>query len=93
MLSQRAWSLKNFGDTSRNTGLLAHIRKEVAEIEQDPSDLVEWTDLIILGMEGFWKNGGQPSQLIEYIEGKQAVNRARTWPKPTSPDQPIEHIQ
>lgn len=55
---QRRWSAATFGPGYRTAGILAHIRKELAEIEADPHDLEEWIDVILLAIDGFWRHGG-----------------------------------
>lgn len=49
---QRQWSRKTFGEGKRTIGILAHIRKELAEIEAKPDDLEEWIDVVILALDG-----------------------------------------
>ena len=39
---QRAFSLKTFGPGARTAGVIDHIRKELREIEADPTDIEEW---------------------------------------------------
>ena len=93
LANQRAWSLRTFGPGTRLLGVLDHIRKELAEIEADPTDLREWVDVIILAFDGAWRAGWEPQQIIDAIKAKQAKNEARTWPdwRTMSPDQAIEH--
>lgn len=49
------WSERTFGPGQRTQGVVAHIRKELAEIEADPLDLMEWIDVANLAMDGFWR--------------------------------------
>lgn len=90
---QREWSRETFGPGSRTLGVLDHIRKELAEIEADPTDLAEWVDVIILAFDGAWRAGWEPQQIIDAIKAKQARNEARTWPdwRTADPDKAIEH--
>lgn len=90
---QRDWSGKTFGPGPRTKGVVDHIRKELAEIEADPSDIAEWIDVVILGLDGAWRAGHSPDQIIEAIAAKQAKNEERVWPdwRTLSPDQAIEH--
>ncbi len=87
------WSRETFGPALRTKGVIDHIRKELREIEQDPRDLSEWVDVIILAMDGFWRHGGQPGDLMPALLGKQKMNMARVWPdwRTMSEDQAIEH--
>lgn len=89
---QRDWSAKTFGPGFRR-GTIDHIRKELEEIEADPLDLNEWVDVIILALDGAWRAGHAPQQILDAIQQKQAKNEGRTWPDwRTQPlDQAIEH--
>lgn len=90
---QREWSERTFGPGPRTKGVVDHIRKELKEIEDDPSDLREWVDVVILALDGAWRAGWQPQEIIDAIKAKQARNEARTWPdwRTMSADQAIEH--
>ncbi|MCU1592444.1 MAG: hypothetical protein JWP11_3700 [Frankiales bacterium] len=90
---QREWSERTFGPGPRTKGVLDHIRKELAEIEADPSDVTEWVDVVILALDGAWRAGWEPQEIIDAIKAKQAKNEARTWPdwRTMSADRAIEH--
>lgn len=90
---QREWSMATFGPGSRLLGVLDHIRKELGEIEADPTDLAEWVDVIILAFDGAWRAGWEPAEILAAIKAKQARNEARTWPdwRSMSADHAIEH--
>lgn len=90
---QRAWSRETFGPGDRAKGVVDHIRKELAEIEADPGDLGEWVDVVILALDGAWRSGAEPEQIIAAIKAKQARNEARVWPdwRTQSADRAIEH--
>lgn len=90
---QREWSRATFGPGTRTGGVIDHIRKELGEIEDDPSDLDEWVDVLILAFDGAWRAGWEPQQIIDAIKAKQARNEARVWPdwRTRSEDEAIEH--
>jgi hypothetical protein len=90
---QREWSLNTFGPGDRLKGVLDHIRKELKEVEDDPTDLGEWVDIIILAFDGAWRAGWEPQDIIDAIKTKQARNEARKWPdwRTMSADRAIEH--
>ena len=87
------WSRQTFGPALRTKGVIDHIRKELKEIEQDPHDLSEWVDVVILAMDGFWRHGGNASDLLPALVAKQQKNMARNWPdwRTMSEDSAIEH--
>lgn len=91
LADQRRWSAATFGPGNRTAGILAHIRKELAEIEANPGDLEEWIDVILLAIDGFWRHGGL--DLAAALWAKRDKNRARKWPPPGPEDQPTEHVK
>lgn len=92
---QREFSTKTFGPGHRTKGVIDHIRKELAEIEADPTDIMEWVDVIILAFDGAWRAGWEPADIIAAIVAKQTRNEARQWPdwRTAAPDKAIEHVR
>lgn len=92
---QRAFSEKTFGPGTRAKGLIDHIRKELVEIEQEPSDLKEWIDVVTLAFDGAWRAGFSPEQIIEQLNATLTRNEARQWPdwRTQSFDRAIEHVR
>lgn len=92
---QREWSRKTFGEGARTDTVIAHIRKELDEILQNPHDPMEWADIILLALDGAWRAGHEPEQIARAIRDKQKINEKRKWPAPnTVPEgEPIEHIR
>lgn len=89
----RAFSEKTFGPGSRSHGVVEHIRKELCEIEAKPDDLEEWIDVMILAIDGAWRAGYEPEEIVAALAAKQTKNEARKWPDwRTVPEgAPIEH--
>ena len=92
---QREWSEKTFGPGDRAKGVVEHIRKELREIESQPNDLEEWIDVVILALDGAWRSGGTPDEIIGTLVGKQAKNEKREWPdwRTFTEGQAIEHVK
>lgn len=90
---QAAWSKETFGPGPRTEGVSDHIRKELLEIAADPTDLAEWIDVVILALDGAWRCGGSPEQIIAGIVAKQTKNEGRNWPdwRTADPTKAIEH--
>lgn len=90
---QQDWSKRTFGDGMRTRGLSTHIRKELAEIADDPRSLEEWVDVILLALDGAWRCGPhEPDTVARAILDKQHVNmHERTWTRPATEDEPAEH--
>jgi len=75
------WSLETFGPGDRYSGVVSHIREELKEIEEDPSSLEEWVDVILLAMDGAWRSAGADGdKLVKCLVAKQNRNQNRTWP-------------
>lgn len=89
---QRAWSLATFGPGDRLGGVLDHIRKELIEIEMDPTGF-EWIDVLILALDGAWRAGHEPQTILDAWVNKQTKNENRVWPdwRTMSADKAIEH--
>ncbi len=90
---QIAWSQNTFGPGTRVGGLTKHIAKELEEIRAKPDDLSEWVDVIILALDGYWRNGGTANAIMDDLIAKQRKNFQRTYPMPTSQDEPSEHVR
>lgn len=92
---QRAFSQRTFGPGPRTGGVIAHIRKELTEIEADPGDLMEWIDAAMLALDGAWRAGHSPAAIALALATKLTRNELRTWPdwRTAAPGQPIEHIR
>ncbi len=95
IIRQKAFSECTFGPGARTAGVVAHCRKELAEIEANPYDLFEWVDLILLAIDGAWRAGHEPEAIAEGILNKQKINEARSWPdwRTVDPNGAIEHIR
>ena len=92
---QRIFSTRTFGPGPRTAGIIDHIKKELREIEDDPLDLDEWIDVIILGIDGAWRAGYTSEEIPIALAAKQLKNELRDWPdwRAVGTDQAIEHIR
>jgi hypothetical protein len=90
---QILFSREAFGPGPRLHGVLDHMAKEMIEVIDQPQDPFEWADLIILALDGAWRQGIEPNDLCAALAVKQDMNRARKWPDwRTAPaDKAIEH--
>lgn len=81
---QAAFSSKTFGPgrgtVPRTAAVIDHIRKELVEIEQNPHDLEEWIDVILLALDGAWRHGGTPKSICATLAAKLEKNQNRKWP-------------
>jgi len=93
--AQREWSTETFGPGSRLQGVLAHIRKEIEEVEANPTDVEEWIDVVILALDGAWRAGHEPEEIVAALIAKYEENRNRVWPdwRTADPNGAIEHVR
>lgn len=89
------WSKKTFGEGYRVDALIAHIQKELEEIQKSPKDISEWIDVILLALDGASRAGFSGAQIVSEIFKKQTINQSRQWPdhKSIPEGQPIEHVR
>lgn len=92
---QKEFSDRTYGPGSRPKAVIDHIRKELVEIEKEPTDLYEWIDVMILAMDGAWRAGYSPEEIATALDAKQTKNENRKWPdwRTHDPDKAIEHIR
>lgn len=92
---QQDFSLRTFGPGARTAGVIAHIRKELIEIEEHPNDLMEWIDAAMLALDGAWRAGHSPAAIALALATKLTRNELRTWPdwRTVAPDTAIEHVR
>lgn len=93
--AQIAFSYETFGPGTRFRGVLAHIRKELREVEKAKGlDVEEWADVIILAVDGAWRSGHPPEAIATALRNKLAKNAGRVWPDwRTAGPGPIEHVR
>lgn len=90
------WAQATFGsDQERGPiGPLKHLIKEVQETMEDPSNIVEWADCMIILFDGCRRAGHTFRDLVGAMRGKHQVNVTRKWPKADSGNpEPIEHVR
>jgi len=108
ILRQSVFSRATFGPTPRTAGVTDHIKKELEEVRTAKTHderVKEWTDVVILALDGLWREimYGQPHGLWDFpkvaeiaeanILAKQAKNEKRNWPdwRTADPNKAIEH--
>jgi hypothetical protein len=87
------WSYKTFGSAERHLGVLKHIEKEIDEVRQNPQDVSEWIDIILLAFDGACRMGFTPEQVVKALISKQEQNTQRHWPPPGKDDEPSFHLE
>lgn len=84
LASQQKWSAQTFGPGMRTKAIVDHIGKELYEVLDDPEDLTEWIDVIILALDGAWRcceaTNRPLTDINETLIIKQLINQSRDWP-------------
>ncbi len=86
------WSYKTFGTAERYIGVLKHIEKEIEETRQNPHDVMEWIDIVLLAFDGACRMGFTPRQVVNALIAKQEINKKRSWGPIPETDEPTFHI-
>ena len=71
------WSKKTFGEGQRTIKILRHINNELDEVALNPGDVTNWADIIILAIDGAWRAGHKPGDIVYALIKKQQANRER----------------
>ena len=92
--AQAEWSRATFGsDEERGPlGPLKHLAKEVQECLSDPTDKMEYADLLFLVLDASRRAKIPAAELLDCCFQKLEINKARTWQKPTK-DGAVEHVR
>lgn len=93
---QKGWSEVVFGLGPRLGGISKHIEKEINEVRHaytPEEELGEWIDIVILALDGAWRAGFTPEQVVAELQRKQEENFKRNWPPPGPQDEPNEHVR
>ncbi len=94
---QSEWSQATFGtDLQRGPiGTLKHLAKEVQECLNEPNDVKEYADCLILILDASRRAGFSADELVAAGLAKMAENRQRQWPPfdPANIDKPVEHVR
>ena len=86
-------SLRKFGSEQKTEGTLTHLEKEIQEVREDPDNLIEWADCIILAIDGALRRGHEPKELLNAIWAKLQIIDNRMYPDARDNNESIEHIK
>jgi hypothetical protein len=95
---QRDFSERTFGPGEATAGIVDHIRKELAEIENAKTtvdELNEFIDVVILALDGALRLDFEPEEIASALVAKQTKNESRRWPdwRTAEPGKAIEHVR
>ena len=89
------WSDLRYGPVSKKgpIGSLRHLKLEAQEAIEDPSNLEEYADCLLVILDATRRAGFSLNSLILEACRKHLVCRKRTYPEPTFSDDPIFAIE
>lgn len=79
----KCWTEKQFPQRNTN-GICAHLRKETAEVEKSPKDVIEYADCMMLLLDAASYNGIHASDILSACYKKLDINKSRKWGKPNA---------
>lgn len=81
---------RTFGPESRCDGFV-HVVKPWNELWGDPTDGSDWIDVMLAAIDGAWRTGFTPEQIVSALQEQQLMNESRTDWRTSDPDKTIEH--
>lgn len=85
------WAIPTFPNATPDSWC-AHIQKEAQELRDDPSDIIEAADLLILVGGLVVKQGFTIRDLENAVRQKLEINKKRVWGEPDA-DGVVEHVE
>ncbi|MEM7032812.1 MAG: dATP/dGTP pyrophosphohydrolase domain-containing protein [Chloroflexota bacterium] len=73
-----------FDDTDNQKLSLKHLKREIDEVLEDPSDIVEWADCLLLFLESTRRQELSVADVARAAEAKFEINEKRAWGDPDS---------
>lgn len=88
------WSRQTFGTGKQTHRMIDHIRKELLEIEADPTSVEEWIDVVAIALDGACRLA-TADEVISILRHKFEVCQQRQFPdwRTSDPNKAIEHIR
>ena len=87
------WANSQFGDRTGNPfGVLNHLHRELIELENNPTDVEEMADVMMLTIEIAAIMGWTMTDVFDATLMKLARNKKRTW-YPTDEEGVAEHVK
>lgn len=89
-LKTSIWSDRQFGKFDRRPSCLRHLQREIQEIIDEPDDVEEYADALILLIDSARMAGIVADDLLDAAFSKLEVNKKRKW-KPADEEGVFEH--
>ncbi len=74
-----AWSDRTFGAGRDGVGAAKHLIEEAGEAAENPDDILEWADCLMLVLDGARRQGFTVNELLAATRTKLAINKKRKW--------------
>ena len=87
----KTWTEKQFPQRTLQS-ILAHLRKEISELEESPDDIMEFADCFMLLCDAASYQNIAMSDIWRAMGEKLQINKNRKWGKPNS-EGFVEHIR
>ncbi len=87
---QGEWAAETFKNQTVD-GKLAHLIKEVGELRDDPTDILEFADCLMLLLDAARLQGITATDILINAWYKLGINKQREWGQPNA-DGSVEHI-
>lgn len=84
------WQVETFGPAPARS-VIAHLKREAGELHDDPKDVIEYADCMLLLLGAAARVGYDTDILLDACRLKLKINRAREW-GPVQSDGTVEHI-
>lgn len=75
------FSDKTFGVSTARAKAM-HLREEAKEAADDPSDVIEWADCMILLLDAARVAGFKTEDIYQAVLRKMEINKSRSWGEP-----------
>ena len=85
------WTSKQFPKRSMHS-IISHLRTELTELEESPTDIMEFADCFMLLLDAASFQKLAISDIWTAIGRKLEINKARVWGKPNE-DGFVEHVR
>lgn len=88
------WSDRTFGESYGRgpEACIAHLKKEILELEKEPLDRLEYADCMLLLIDAYRRAGGNIDDLLLATREKLEICKKRKWGKPDSKGV-VQHIK
>ena len=86
------WSQQTFGKKKTYKACFAHMEREIDECRENPKDIEEYADILLLLFDAFYRGTGKGfDALVNAVSKKIKKNKNRKWNVSKDPNVPSFH--